>query len=79
MLSGPINAILLSPEFSTSAELLVLTENGLFCSPDGGRSWDIRPAAAGLETQITTVVAPTGYTEKAMLLVGLFDGRVLRV
>jgi photosystem II stability/assembly factor-like uncharacterized protein len=74
-----VNAILLSPRFPQKPDILALTDNALLVSRDGGRSWSKRETSADLNVGATSVVAPLGFGQRSRLLVGLADGRVLRV
>jgi photosystem II stability/assembly factor-like uncharacterized protein len=74
-----VNAILLSPWFPQKPGILALTDKALLVSRDGGRSWSKRGTSAELKVGITSVVAPSGFGQRSRLLVGLADGRVLRV
>ncbi len=80
-LTGPVNSILLSPEFPAKPDLLVLSGDGLFVSRDGGQSWSAWPVElpAEAEVAVTALLAPQGLEAGVSLLVGLTDGRVVKV
>ncbi len=69
-----VNALVISP-----TQLLALAGEGLFCSRDGGGTWTSLAADALAEVEPSAVVAPEGLDAGALLLVGLADGRVLRL
>jgi photosystem II stability/assembly factor-like uncharacterized protein len=77
--TGSINAILLSSNYPARPHILVLDNDRLMFSDDGGQSWEPWPAAEGLDESITAVVAPYGTEPGAPLLVGLLDGHVMRI
>jgi hypothetical protein len=80
VLSGAaINAILLSPTYPDTPDLLAVSNDGLYLSRDGGQSWSNRNPEADFGAQFTAVAAPSGFVPEAALLVGLEDGRVLRI
>ena len=74
VLAGPVNAIVLAPDFGTSAALLVMAGDTLYFSRDGGESWDEKTLTI---PGLTTVAAPQGID--APLLVGLESGAIARV
>jgi photosystem II stability/assembly factor-like uncharacterized protein len=74
-----VDAILFGSNFATALDLLVLGDGRLSVSGDGGASWQPWPVPAGIEGEITAVLAPTGLAAGSALLVGLADGRVRRV
>jgi photosystem II stability/assembly factor-like uncharacterized protein len=74
-----VNAILLSPRFPQKPDILALTDIALLISHDAGRSWSKRKTSTELKAGITSVAVPSGFGQRARLLVGLADGRVLRV
>ena len=78
-LSGSINQILLSPEFSREPHLLVLHDGNLFASEDGGVSWLPWQEARFENKSATAILAPHGFGAGAPVLVGLEDGRTLRI
>ncbi len=78
-LTGNVNGIFLSPDFPTRPDVLVLLGNGLFVSRDGGQTWQEWPVPAGEPLPMMCASAPLGLDPGAPLLVGLADGRVLRL
>lgn len=72
-----VNAILLSPHFPQTADVLVMLGDALLISRDGGQRWASREAR--LTGGLASVVAPQGLAPDAPLLVGLTEGGVLRV
>ena len=82
-LTGAVNSILLGPEFPAKEDMLVLHEDALLVSRDGGGTWSewqmTASAAPGVAAGVTAVAAPLGLDPGAPLLVGLVEGEVLRV
>jgi photosystem II stability/assembly factor-like uncharacterized protein len=70
-----VNAIVPGPEFPASPELLVLLDDTLLLSRDGGVTWAERPHWPG----VAAVLAPQGLGPDAPLLVGSLDGLVTRL
>jgi photosystem II stability/assembly factor-like uncharacterized protein len=76
VITEPVNSILLSPAYPEEADILVLSENALWLSRDGGAVWaQVELAPEGM----TAVLAPEGLHTGAPLLVGLIEGKVLRL
>ena len=78
-LDGSINTILLGSEFPIKPYVLVLNEDMLLFSADGGVSWEPWPTAGETGESITAVAAPLGLAPGAPLLAGLLDGSVVRI
>jgi photosystem II stability/assembly factor-like uncharacterized protein len=76
-LNGAVNSILLSPQFPNRPDVLVLHEDVLLVSRDGGDTWMPWPADPPIEGAVASVAAPQGLGSGAPLLVGLMDGTVL--
>lgn len=76
--SGAISAVLLSPLFPATPHLLVLRDDDLLVSRDGGQSWAACAPPSRGAAAITAVAAPLGLDQGAPLLVGFDDGRVAR-
>jgi photosystem II stability/assembly factor-like uncharacterized protein len=74
-----VNAVLLSPEFPGRPHLLVMLDDVLLVSRDGGASWSEWKAGLRFEQGASCVVAPQGLDPDAPLLVGLAQGGVLKV
>jgi photosystem II stability/assembly factor-like uncharacterized protein len=74
-----VNAIILSSEFPTRAELLAMLGDRLLVSRDGGGSWSDWKADVSLEAGAACVAAPQGLDPGAPLLVGHLEGGVLRI
>lgn len=72
-LTGPINALWLSPHFAVDQTLAVIHADDLWLSADAGRSWTPRLLSEG-----AAPVAVAGSTPEA-LCVGLADGRLVPV
>jgi photosystem II stability/assembly factor-like uncharacterized protein len=80
LVSDTVNTILLAPEYPAQSDVLILTSDALLISRDGGHSWSDWPES-GLATKrgLASVAAPQGLYPGSPLLVGLFDGDVLRL
>jgi photosystem II stability/assembly factor-like uncharacterized protein len=76
---GAINAILLSKDFPVEPDILVVFDNGLMVSRDGGKSWAEWNSEFQFEEGLVSVAAPHGLKAGATLLVGMSDGQVLAV
>jgi len=74
-----VNAIILSPEFPAKPDVLAMLSDALIVSRDGGRSWSDWQADLPVERGLASVAAPQGLDPGASLLVGLVDGKVLRI
>jgi len=72
-----VNALIISDQSSTEQQLLALATEGLLLSRDGGDTWTALAAELLAELEPSAVVAPVGI--EGVLLVGLADGRVLRL
>jgi photosystem II stability/assembly factor-like uncharacterized protein len=78
-LAGAVNSILLGPEFPAKEDMLVLHEDALLISRDGGETWSEWQITASAAPGVAAVAAPLGLDPGAPLLVGLVEGKVLRV
>jgi hypothetical protein len=78
-ITAEVNSILLSPQFPTKNDLLVLLSNRLLIARDGGQAWSQWGTELSLAESLTAVAAPQGLDPGAPLLVGLVDGRVLQI
>ena len=74
-----INALLLSPQYPDEPHILAMLADALIVSRDGGTSWESWAAGLDLNSGATCVAAPLGLAPGAPLLVGLGDGRVIKV
>jgi photosystem II stability/assembly factor-like uncharacterized protein len=77
--TNSINAILLSPDFPQIPEILVITNDMLWMSNDAGQSWSVWQSVLDFSAGLATAAAPVGLRKGCPLLLGLADGRVLRV
>jgi photosystem II stability/assembly factor-like uncharacterized protein len=77
--SGPVNQIVLNPDFQHDPRFLVLLENSLRVSDDGGRSWHSWREDRMSGLKITSVFAPNGFDGSDTVLVGELGGRILRI
>jgi photosystem II stability/assembly factor-like uncharacterized protein len=69
-----VNAILVSPDFPRQPDLLVLADDELWLSRDGGQDWRRVEEAP---RDISAVLAPIGLAPRSPLLVGLVNGDVV--
>jgi photosystem II stability/assembly factor-like uncharacterized protein len=74
-----VSALVLSPEYPARPQILAMLANALLVSRDGGETWDAWKEDLDLGPGASCVAAPLGLDPGAPLLVGLLDGRVLRV
>jgi photosystem II stability/assembly factor-like uncharacterized protein len=80
-----VSALLLAPEYPAKPQILAMLANVLLVSRDDGMTWEAWataiPMAQGLDLGpgAACVAAPLGLDPGAPLLVGLLDGRVLRI
>jgi photosystem II stability/assembly factor-like uncharacterized protein len=79
IITEAVNSVILSPKFPKQADVLVMLSDVLLLSGDGGQSWSERKTEQIFEGSLTAVAAPQELEPGAPLLVGLGDGRVLRV
>jgi photosystem II stability/assembly factor-like uncharacterized protein len=77
-LTDAVNSILLSAKYPAQADVLVLHEDELLISRDGGNSWADWQANVTIEGAVASVSAPQGLASGVPLLIGLMDGTVLR-
>jgi photosystem II stability/assembly factor-like uncharacterized protein len=74
VITDPVNTILLSGDYPDQGDMLVLSQNALWLSRDGGAAWDkVEPVMEGM----TSVLAPDGLHVGAPLLIGLMEGNVV--
>jgi len=78
-LNGAVNSIILAPDFPDPPQVLVLYEDSVLVSHDGGQTWTDWPSDVSLEAEVASVAAPQGLATGAPLLAGLMDGSVLRI
>jgi photosystem II stability/assembly factor-like uncharacterized protein len=74
---GAINAILLSPDFPEEANVMVVSNDVLQHSCDGGKSWSKRNPGGNPDAEFTTAIAPIGFAPEPKLLLGLSNGQVV--
>jgi photosystem II stability/assembly factor-like uncharacterized protein len=79
VVEGAVNSILLAPGFPSKPHILVLLGDTLLISRDGGVKWAEWRSGLDVGGSVTCVAAPLGLDVGAPLLLGLADGRVLRV
>jgi len=78
-LGEEVSSITLGPHFPARPDILVITNNTLLVSRDGGVTWADWPEATSLSGEVVAVTTPQGLEPGAPLLVGLADGQVVRV
>jgi hypothetical protein len=79
LIADAVNGIILSPEFQANPDVLVVLQDALRVSRDGGQSWSDWPVPSPVASGVISAGAPQGFDSDAPLLAGLADGRVLRV
>jgi BNR/Asp-box repeat len=75
-ITGSVNKIVLPPTFAQQPQILLLQEEQLRLSSNGGKNWAQWNVDLDEEESITTVAAPFGLDKKAPLLIGLTNGQV---
>lgn len=79
VLSGPINGIVLDPQYPARPRILVLLHAAVMVSADDGATWDEWRPDLPDDQALTCVAAPLGLANGAPLLVGTTSGEVLVV
>jgi hypothetical protein len=79
VIDGAVNAIILSPGFSTTPEILAVLLDALLVTRNGGASWSSWEADEDFGQGIACAAAPSGLRPGATLLVGLVEGGTVRV
>jgi photosystem II stability/assembly factor-like uncharacterized protein len=74
-----VNAICLSPNFSSGPEILALHNGTLFLSSDRGETWSPWRENVLADEDVASILAPQGFDAGALVLVGLANGTVLRL
>lgn len=78
IISPEVNAIILSPQFADNADMLILQNEALLISHDGGRSWSDWKTDKDMNQSLTAVAAPLGFGREAYLLVSQADGSIVK-
>jgi photosystem II stability/assembly factor-like uncharacterized protein len=78
-INGPVNAILVSPDFARNPDLLILQGEQLLVSRDRGQAWEKWREDPALEPGVSAVLAPLGFGPKAIVLAGLSNGEIITV
>ena len=78
-LAQSVSALLLAPDYPAKPQILAMLADALLVSRDGGTTWEAWKKVLDLGPGAACVAAPLGLDPGAPLLVGLLDGRVLRV
>ena len=79
VMTSAVNAIVLSARFPANRDLLVLLNDTLLISRDGGTSWSDWQAGLRFDQGAASIAAPQGLDPDAPLLVGLVEGGVARL
>jgi photosystem II stability/assembly factor-like uncharacterized protein len=79
VLTEAIDAIHLAPDFSSRPEILALHAGTLFHSTDCGETWTPWREDLLAEEEVTAIRAPQGFDPGALVLVGLINGKILRL
>lgn len=74
-----INAILISPEFADKGDMLVVSNDALLTSADGGQTWQNYRPDLQIDSGFAAASAPSGFNREIPLLLGLADGQILKV
>lgn len=74
-----IDAIQLASDFSTRPEILALHGGTLLHSTDRGQTWTRWRENLLAEEHVTAILAPQGFDPGALVLVGLVNGKILRL
>jgi len=78
-LDKEVSSIVLGAHFPARPDILVVADNALLISRDGGTTWADWPEAASFSGEVVAVATSQGLEPGAPLLVGLADGRVVRI
>jgi photosystem II stability/assembly factor-like uncharacterized protein len=76
VINGPVNGIVLDPDFANTPHVLLVLEDRLMISRNGGQSWDVWLADV---PELSAVCAPQGLGPDAELLIGTVAGDVMKV
>ena len=79
VITDAVNSIVLSSEFPSKPDILVMLSTVLLVSRDGGQSWSDWKAGLSVEQGMACVVAPQELDPNAPLLIGLVESGVLRI
>lgn len=74
---GAVNAIMFSAERTESSQILVLAENGVVLSSDGGGSWSEMHLEPAPQASITSIAPITSVGQDMELLLGLMNGTTM--
>jgi photosystem II stability/assembly factor-like uncharacterized protein len=74
---GTVNAVLLAHTFPETPDMLVLSNDTLWRSGDGGKSWANWKPDEKVDADFTAAVAPDGVAQESKLLLGLSNGQIL--
>jgi len=79
LVTGSVNAIVLSPLFPDKQDVLVALNQALLISRDGGKSWTHWKADLPINQGIVSIAAPLGLDPDVSLLVGFAEDGVHRI
>lgn len=74
-----VTAILIPPDYKSKAGLLVLGEDRLLVSQNGGEDWSKLPVNFSEENGPICVIAPEGMERDTKLLVGTQGGKIITI
>jgi photosystem II stability/assembly factor-like uncharacterized protein len=74
-----VNSILLSPEFPAKPDILMMLDESLLVSRDGGQTWEVWPVALPDGEGMASIIAPQGLDTGSPLLLGLVEGIVQKI
>ena len=72
-----VNAVVLSQDFVTRQEILVLHSGSLYHSVDRGDTWTPWRENSLADKDVTAVLAPKGFDPGVLVLIGLANGEVV--
>ncbi|HUW14652.1 MAG TPA: hypothetical protein VM537_33335, partial [Anaerolineae bacterium] len=79
MIGGAVNGLAVTPGADNSLHIVAGLGQVVFLSRDGGQNWQDCQLTAEGEVGFTTLAAPGGLGQGALVLVGRTDGEVQRV
>jgi photosystem II stability/assembly factor-like uncharacterized protein len=77
--SDGVSTICLSPDFPKTTDILVASNHILWQSRNGGDKWSQKMLDESSDATITAMTVPGGVTPTATVLIGLSNGKIIRV